>query len=274
MTGHASAGDPPSLNADALRDATGVPTVEAHASLGSTNDRARELLDGDTVLPALVVAREQTAGRGRGANRWWSTDGALTFSLVVGRETARPAAAGVLSVLTGLALADAVDRASGVRALVKWPNDLVIGVRKTAGVLIESPRPGSHVVGVGLNLNNSFEGAPTDVRERSVAIASVAKRRVSPNAVLAAFLDGWRHLQRQAAAGDPEPMRRAAEASALTGSAVLVRPAVGPPIEGIATGIDADGALVVEATGVVMRVVSGTVARWGTAPDGQAGRST
>src|SRR4051812_27424986 len=74
----------PFLNADEIRAAMFIRRVEIHFALGSTNDRATELArDSNIELPALVVARLQTAGRGRGKNVWWSADGALAFSVLL-----------------------------------------------------------------------------------------------------------------------------------------------------------------------------------------------
>ena len=99
------------LDADALRAASFVRHVELHDTLGSTNDRAAELARDETIeLPALIVARLQTAGRGRGQHKWWSADGALTFSLLL-----EPSVLGIsinnwpqLSLATAVAVCDAL----------------------------------------------------------------------------------------------------------------------------------------------------------------------
>src|SRR5262245_49877980 len=79
-----SLASPPFLTPDELRARTFVRHVEIHDTIDSTNNRASELAgDPRLELPALVVARHQTAGRGRGKNKWWSADGALTFSLLI-----------------------------------------------------------------------------------------------------------------------------------------------------------------------------------------------
>ena len=87
---------------------------EAHDAIGSTNDRARELGGDGGPLPAIVVAERQTAGRGRGGNRWWSTSGALTFSVVVERSSLglEPERLPLIALATGLAARDAVAAAS------------------------------------------------------------------------------------------------------------------------------------------------------------------
>ena len=99
------------LDADAIRAATFVRHVEIHDTLGSTNDRAAELArDPNVELPALVVARQQTAGRGRGDNTWWSADGALTFSVLLDTVAFGISASNwpQLSLATAVAVCDAL----------------------------------------------------------------------------------------------------------------------------------------------------------------------
>src|SRR5262245_50492595 len=115
-----------------------VAEVDSHHTLASTNDRALELATrGDPKLPLLVLAERQTLGRGRGANRWWSAPGALTFSLAIdGRlGTTPPQSLPPWSLAAGLAvceaLADLVPRGDW---RVKWPNDIFLSGRKVGGI--------------------------------------------------------------------------------------------------------------------------------------------
>lgn len=190
---------PPFLSADTIRAGTFVRHVEIHESLDSTNSRALELArELDAELPALIVARLQTAGRGRGANRWWSAAGALTFSLLID-----PAAHGLttanwpqLSLTTAVALCDAIEAWStehGARSKtelltpssplpapcsIKWPNDVLVQGRKIAGILLESPggaAPAKNrlVIGIGMNVNNSCRDLPAEVALRGTALCDI-----------------------------------------------------------------------------------------------------
>jgi biotin-(acetyl-CoA carboxylase) ligase len=138
-----------------------VAGIDFHESLGSTSDRALGLAaEGAIALPHLVLAQRQTAGRGRGANRWWAADGALTFSLVLAAPPDRlpPDRWPQVALVAGLAVCDALrSLAPAAELRVKWPNDVFLAGRKVCGILSESV-PGWRdrlVVGIGVNVNNS-----------------------------------------------------------------------------------------------------------------------
>ncbi|MFM7842929.1 MAG: biotin--[acetyl-CoA-carboxylase] ligase [Planctomycetota bacterium] len=172
--------------------------VEYHATLPSTNDRALALLAESTAeLPRLVVAGEQTAGRGRGANRWWSASGAITASAVV----AFPAGVSAerrpwLALVTGLAIREALSYWATHAVQVKWPNDVYLDGRKVSGILIETSasRLDRAVVGFGINVGNRLSAAPEEVRRRAVALVERSAVEMQPAEVLARCiqsLDRW-----------------------------------------------------------------------------------
>jgi BirA family biotin operon repressor/biotin-[acetyl-CoA-carboxylase] ligase len=205
------------LDADEIRAATFVRHIELHDTLGSTNDRAAELaLDTNIELPALVVARHQTAGRGRGQNKWWSGEGALTFSLLL-----EPAAFGSetrtwpqVSLTTATAVCDALrreldavnipqsERSSPATAGnpklcpclgIKWPNDVLLDGRKIAGILIESPGGAAPakdriIIGIGININNSWQTAPADMTSNGASLCDVTDAKCDLQSVLQCVL--------------------------------------------------------------------------------------
>ena len=128
--------------------------------IDSTNDHALLLANQPEIeSPWLIGAERQTAGRGRGANRWWGAEGSLLFSLLIDMPKMGLVSADWprFSLITGLAAAETL--ASMVSSAVvglKWPNDVWLGRRKVGGILIEqSDRfPERLVIGVGLNVNN------------------------------------------------------------------------------------------------------------------------
>jgi BirA family biotin operon repressor/biotin-[acetyl-CoA-carboxylase] ligase len=146
-----------------------VRHVDHHVVLGSTSDRALELAARDGApLPLLVLAERQTSGRGRGTNRWWSSEGALTFSLVLDAAGALPAdQRPTVALAAGLAICEALEALVPQAAWqVKWPNDVLAGGGKVCGILCESVPgwPERLVVGVGINVNNAFRGQRTEGR--------------------------------------------------------------------------------------------------------------
>jgi BirA family biotin operon repressor/biotin-[acetyl-CoA-carboxylase] ligase len=256
------------LDANALRAATLIRHVELHDSLGSTNDRAAELArDTNIELPALVATRQQTAGRGRGSHKWWATDGALTFSVLL-----EPKSAGIvtsswpqLSLATAVAICDALENElthlrrhsfkpqSEIRNpqfRIKWPNDVFVDRHKIAGILLESPGGAAPakdrlIVGVGLNVNNSFEEAPADVRASATSLRDVIGRDHDLQAVLAKVLNAISTRFAQLVSDRPKLVGAWQQLNLLAGQNVVVA-ADERRIHGRCVTLADDGALVVE----------------------------
>lgn len=210
----------------------------------------------------LLVAEQQTQGRGRFGRSWQSTAGAsLTFSLALVLE--RRDLAG-LSLAVGVALAEALD-AAGLQVHVKWPNDLWLvdgdgahGGRKLGGVLIETTSIGGRrwvVIGVGINVGpQPLAGEPgtrTACLQELDATATPATvlRCVAPELVQAVV-----QFERE---GFAPFAARFAKRDALRGRAIVAGPAT--PVTGIAQGIDEGGALIVETAQGRLALSSGEV---------------
>ncbi|MFL5819965.1 MAG: biotin--[acetyl-CoA-carboxylase] ligase [Solirubrobacteraceae bacterium] len=196
-------------------------------SVGSTNQRARELAAAGAPHGALVTAGEQTAGRGRQGRRWVAPPGrALLMSLVLRRwPRLLPLAAGV-----------AVAEECGPAASIKWPNDVVIEGRKVAGILAEGrPREGWIVLGVGLNVALRPDDLPAELRP---VAAGLDRPLATLEPSLASLLD---RLERWLAASAAEILDAVRSRDALAGREV--RWAGGT---GVAAGIDVEGRLLVD----------------------------
>ncbi len=203
----------------------GRPRLHLRA-VGSTNERAKALAAAGAPHGTLVTAGEQTAGRGRQGRGWASPPGrSLSASLVLRRPPA------LLSLRAGLAVADVV----GEGAAVKWPNDVLLGGRKVAGMLVER-RAGEDwaVLGIGVNVAVRPEDLPADVRDRA---GTLGRPPEAVEDVLAGVLE-------RLAAWLGEPDARVVGAlrarDALAGRRVTWAGG-----EGVAAGIGADGALLV-----------------------------
>ncbi|HUY31399.1 MAG TPA: biotin--[acetyl-CoA-carboxylase] ligase [Pirellulales bacterium] len=237
------------LDLQRLRSETFVSHVEYHPSLGSTNDQARQLAaEASGTLPALVIAEEQTAGRGRGTNRWWTGPGSLAFSLLFD-----PAARGIqrrwfplMSLATALAIVDtSKPRAPNARLGIHWPNDVFAASRKLAGVLIEALADGRHILGIGWNVNNARSQAPAELAEIVTSLrdlTSVPHDRATLLIEALSRLDGL--LDNLAL--DPEAVGRRAHDACLQRGQTLTIEAGPRQTSGVCAGIASDGALLLD----------------------------
>ncbi|ETK33411.1 biotin--[acetyl-CoA-carboxylase] ligase [Microbispora sp. ATCC PTA-5024] len=257
--------DRPPLSETALTRALVRPgglwsSVSVAERTGSTNaDLAKAAREGARE-GAVLVAEAQFAGRGR-LGRTWSAPprSGLTFSMLL-RPEVPPARLGWLSLLIGLAAASAVRRLAEVDALLKWPNDLLVGERKLAGILAERV-DGAIIVGMGLNVSLRPEELPVD-RATSLAIEGAACTDRDPllRAVLREVESHYREWT--AADGDPDAsgLRPAYLAwSATVGQEVRVELPGERVLSGLATGVDRSGHLLVRAGGEEHALSAGDV---------------
>ena len=238
------------LSLNALRAVTGSlwTSIEVVASTGSTN---ADLLRRGGAEGQVLVAEEQTAGRGRMGRSWVSQPGAsLTFSVLLRPVLVPPARRGWLPLLTGVAVAVAVRATAGVDATVKWPNDVLAGERKLAGILAEQSGE-VVVVGIGVNVATTAEALPASPGGLRATSLLVEGASVSREALLAAIL---RELEARYLAfrADPDAARGGllAEYRALCatlGHSVRVELPGGQVLTGVAEDVDADGRLLVAA---------------------------
>lgn len=255
------------LTSESLREVaerTFVEKTEFHPRLGSTSDRALELCRQPRLTtPLLVITPQQTSGRGRGSNRWLSQPGGLTFSLILEEHVA-----GIpletwprISLIVGLAVCEALESLvpAGTFGL-KWPNDVHLNGRKVCGILVEVP-PGQTrrlVIGIGLNVNNSFGDAPPEIREIGTSLCDVAGDVIAPSNVLTELLIGTEEELGRLAGGDDGFATRWQSRCVLTGRTVHLR-AGEKTVSGVCAGIDEDGALVLQTEHGRQRMYGGTV---------------
>jgi BirA family transcriptional regulator, biotin operon repressor / biotin---[acetyl-CoA-carboxylase] ligase len=162
-----------------------VRTAQWYPTIDSTNSQLRRELgtcdssSGNetafTELPRLIVAGQQTSGRGRGDHDWWSPEGCLMSSIAI---HAQPEQARWLPYLVAIAIARTLDCDLGERGCckIKWPNDIYVDNKKIAGVLIEqhtSQARSTWIIGSGINVDVDFTGAPDPVQSRAVSLSSL-----------------------------------------------------------------------------------------------------
>ncbi|MGH9750509.1 MAG: biotin--[acetyl-CoA-carboxylase] ligase [Candidatus Polarisedimenticolia bacterium] len=236
-----------------------------YPSIGSTNDRALELLDGGEAEGAIVLAEEQTRGRGRRDRTWHSPARAGVYVSIL----LRPALAGgqtpLLTLLAAVAVARALREAGGVEARIKWPNDLVVGRRKIGGILAESrghaSPPREVVVGIGINGNQVPEEFPPEVRPQATSLRIETGRRCDRAAVLASVLEEFeRRYTRMLREGPAGTLREWEGLAVAPGGRVVVEGPSGRR-EGNVAGVDAEGALLLDTAAGRERIAFGEIVR-------------
>jgi len=236
-----------------LLDDSPFHSIECHARLGSTSDRLRELACEGAPAGQVVIAEEQTDGRGRLGRRWHSPQGfGLYLSLLLAPTI--PMSQVTRWTLGASLAACRACRDLGARAAeISWPNDLMIGPAKLAGILAELRSRGGAVhqliVGVGINVGPIPDDLPRELRGRVASLhPHLTQGMLGRAEVAACLLNRMAHVAR--ALDDGAWPEIAAEWTALApearGQRVRVTPGDGIPFAGTTRGIADDGALIVE----------------------------
>ena len=227
------------------------------AETGSTNDDAREAAAQGVAHGAVFLADAQTAGRGRLGRRWHSPPGASLYLSILLRPNAIARDMALLPLAAGLAVAEAVDAvAPSLDARIKWPNDVLIGGRKVAGVLVEGALRGErfqHVV-VGIGVNTNGERPPEDLAGAATTLSAELGRAVARRELLAALLARFEARYEALDLGDAASVVRAVNARCLSlGRRVSVGHLVG-----VARAVEPDGGLRIDLVDGASRVVHGS----------------
>ncbi len=269
------------INLNRLRQASFIKDVEWHETIASTNDRGVTLAADETIAtPRLIIAGQQTAGRGRGLNRWWSSAGALTFSLVFDPNcdlVARGSPAlevdrwPRVALTAGVALCDVLmEIIPQIPCRLKWPNDVLLGEKKLSGILVDVPPAASAgtrrlVLGMGINVNNSLKTAPADIQLAGTALCDVTGASFDATQLLVAWLNRFADRLHALAIRDPALPSRWQSLCALTGTTVELMSG-NRSIRGLCRGIDVDGALIVDTAIGSERLYAGVLVRAGDPP--------
>jgi BirA family biotin operon repressor/biotin-[acetyl-CoA-carboxylase] ligase len=242
----------PPLNVEALRRALLVPgslwrELDVVQQTGSTNADLRAAARAGTPEGRVLVAEEQVAGRGR-LDRSWTAPArsALTVSVLLRPSSPAPTPWGWLPLLAAIAVDDALRRFEVESSGVKWPNDVLIGERKVAGVLserVEDSTGTSVVIGMGLNVGLRDGELPTPTATSLLIAGETTDREALLRALLRALQDRYREWS----TGSVADLRRTyLERSVSVGRTVHVLLPGGEEIGGTAVDVDTSGALVVD----------------------------
>lgn len=237
-------------------------------AIASTNDELKRLADQGAPEGALAITDHQLAGRGRLQRTWIASAGSsLLTSLLFRPSFLSLSQASQLTMLCSLAMADAVDGVAGLQPALKWPNDLLLGSKKLAGVLTElgigqGSAAGAAlewvVVGVGLNVNLDFAAQVPELAETAVSLATALGRPVPRLPLLQTYLVNVEARYEALRAGH-SPLSEWTARLATLGQAMTIHAPDGV-YEGLAESVDETGALLLRlADGRSVRILTGDV---------------
>lgn len=182
----------------------GAP-IELHDEITSTNNRAKELATQGAPHGTLVLADRQSTGRGRFGRAFYSPEGSGVYMSFILRPRLRADRAVMITSMAAVAVARAIEKVAGVRASIKWVNDVYLGPRKVCGILceagldFESGQMQYVVVGIGVNVG--FMDFPEELREKATSIANAWGRAVNRSRFTAELINEMNALYPQLASG-------------------------------------------------------------------------
>ena len=237
--------------------------IYAYRSVKSTNDVAAQLAREGEPEGTLVVADAQSRGKGRLGRQWHSVPGHGIYMSLILRPKIEPTRAPGLSIVAALALAETLETYEPGPVQIKWPNDVLIAGRKTAGVLAELTTDNGGVdfviVGVGINVNHRAGDFPEEIRDWATSLRRATGRKQSRVELIQRFLVSLeKEYDRYLKSGLKPSQKKLRMLSSLIGKRVTL--AEGRRrIEADVIDIDTDGRLVINSGGVETAIQSGEV---------------
>lgn len=212
----------------------------------STNSAALELDKHEGPHGTVVIAEEQTAGRGRLGRNWYSEKSSGIYTSIILRPPLSPAVAPILTLLAGVAVYHAVVSATGLEVDIRWPNDVLVNGKKVCGILTEMKAEVDrlHMVVLGIGINVNHTSMPEELQEIATSLALEGRRHYTRLHVLAELLRSVERYYHMLLKEGPAAIvgEWSASSSYAEGKRVRVKTA-GNDYSGVTTGLDASGAL-------------------------------
>lgn len=241
------------LDLDNLNAALGdlpLGGIRYYPQVGSTNDLAISWAGEGAADVSLLIADEQTSGRGRNGRKWYSPAGAsLAFSLVLKPDQEEARWVGLFTALAALAVVQAIKALPGnLVPKIKWPNDVLVSDRKVCGILTETTWVGeglaSLVIGVGINVTAGSVPSVEFLNYPATSLEEVSCSRIDRVKLLHAILEGIFYWRSQL--GKQSFMDAWESSLAFLGDQVKIWTENEPDIQGIIQGLDKDGGLIIK----------------------------
>jgi len=256
------------LNPDQLRQ--GLKTkvlgqdILFYSSVNSTNEEARVLAEYGSQDGTVVIAETQTGGRGRRGRTWVSPMGGLWFTIILKPKIA-PVYTPIITLLTGVACANAIEKVTGLKTKLKWPNDVHIAGKKVCGILTEISSEPELVkfilVGLGINVNIKLSDFPNELQEKITTLSYELNKSINRDKLFQELLKQFENLYipfaREPIKTIPKIISSWRKISDTLGRDVKIQTVSGS-ISGLAAEISEDGALLVKTkTGKEERIIAG-----------------
>jgi len=237
--------------------------IHSFNTVKSTNEIAGELADKGAVEGTIVTAEKQTLGKGRLGRSWHSPEKLGIYVSIILRPKFPPEKAPGLSIMSALAVAETLSDCGVKNVSIKWPNDVLINNKKTAGVLTElsaEKNKINHViVGIGINVKQSETDFPSNIRESATSIQSESKKTFARVELFQKLLRSFeKEYQLYRKSQLSKSLSRIRKISAILNQDITLARS-GNTITGRVVDIDSAGSLVVESNGVRKTVSSGEV---------------
>jgi BirA family biotin operon repressor/biotin-[acetyl-CoA-carboxylase] ligase len=235
--------------------------IRYFSEVDSTNEVAKELAEEGAAEGTIVIAEVQRRGKGRLGKRWLSPEGGVWMTIIL-RPDISLVKAPLLTLVTGVAVAETLQTRCGLDVGIKWPNDILIGEKKVCGILTEvSENKGALeyvVLGIGIDLNVDVEEFPLDLKNGATSLKNELDREIYGVEVVQSFLENFEAIYEEFKGGEfPAILDQWRRLSKTIGRQVEVHKK-GHVVVGEAVGINRYGALILEEDdGTLIKVISG-----------------
>jgi BirA family biotin operon repressor/biotin-[acetyl-CoA-carboxylase] ligase len=239
----------------------GSPLLEFD-TLPSTNELAREMAVQGAVEGTTILAREQTAGRGRLGRTWTSAAGEGLYVSIILRPKVQPRRFSIMTLASAVAVAETLISEFAVTPDIKWPNDVLVSDRKVCGILLETATEGDKleyaILGIGVNLGQP--DFPDDIRESSTSLLLETRRLIGAEEFLWPLLDRLQYWYQAATSAPAQCLARWEQLSSYARDCRVRVISTAGDYDGVTRGLTETGSLIVELPGGESReVVSGEV---------------
>lgn len=238
--------------------------IHYEESVPSTQKIAHDLAGNGAVEGTLVIADEQTAGRGRLMREWHSSLGNGVWMSLILKPHLPPQKAPQFTLITAVAVVQAIEEVTELQPQIKWPNDILINGKKVTGILTElqaeSDKINSIIIGIGMNVNHSIEHFPDEIQSIATSLAIEQGAQLSRAKVVQTILERMESLYTLYMKEGFTPIKLLWESYAVSiGKRIRAR-TINGTIEGTALGITADGVLKIEdQAGIVHQIYSADI---------------